>query len=105
MNISFLPRDVQRKIFKYICSGTACIILDAIKNDKFKLQYVRVYKFVCLNYRNIKIWDELKPSSTHFRCIFHTPPTEIPEAPPGIRGKSTTILWESNDVRNTNYFK
>ena len=64
MNISFLPRDVQRKIFKYICSGTACIILDAIKNDKFKLQYVRVYKFVCLNYRNIKIWDELKPSST-----------------------------------------
>ena len=63
MDLSSLPTDTQRIIFKYICSDSSNIIRDAIKTDNFKLKYVR--RFIFDNYGpcNIRTWNELKPST------------------------------------------
>jgi hypothetical protein len=63
MDINILPIDTQRIIFRYISSDSSNVIRHAIKTDKFKLKYVRIYVFRSMNAGNMKIWEELKPSS------------------------------------------
>ena len=61
MNLDLLPDDIQRIIFKYISSNSSNLIRDAIKTDKFILEYVRKFEF---DYNdNLTIWKELKPST------------------------------------------
>ena len=61
MNLDLLPDDTQRIIFKYISSNSSNVIRDAIKTDKFILEYVRKFEF---DYNdNLTIWKELKPST------------------------------------------
>ena len=61
MNLHILPDDIQRIIFKYISSNSSNLIRDAIKTDKFILEYVRKFEF---DYNdNLTIWKELKPST------------------------------------------
>ena len=61
MDISSLPVDAQRIIFKYISTNSSNIIRNAIKTDKFKLKYVR--KFILEENGHLNIWVELKPST------------------------------------------
>ena len=61
MNLDLLPDDIQRIIFKYISSNSSNLIRDAIKTDKFILEYVRKFEF---DYNDtLTIWKELKPST------------------------------------------
>ena len=61
MNLDLLPPDIQRIIFKYISSNSSNLIRDAIKTDKFILEYVRKFEF---DYNDtLTIWKELKPST------------------------------------------
>ena len=56
-----MPDDIQRIIFKYISSNSSNLIRDAIKTDKFILEYVRKFEF---DYNDtLTIWKELKPST------------------------------------------
>ena len=61
MNLHILPDDIQRIIFKYISSNSSNLIRDAIKTDKFILEYVR--KFILDETGRLTIWKELKPST------------------------------------------